>query len=68
MELGRHYQAHDSARNDLHITILETMPGGQKYDIGVSKDPGAAHFHIDTLYRHDGYLAKAKADLMCLER
>ena len=68
MELGRRYQADDSVHNDLQITISETMAGGEKYNVGVSKDPGAAHFHLDRVYRKNRYLAKARADLVCLER
>ena len=68
MELGRRYQAHDSAHNDLQITISEARPGREKYNVDVSKDPGAAHFHPDTMYRLNRYLQKATADLVCLER
>ena len=67
-ELVQRHGAHTSAHNSLQMTITSDMPGGEQYDVTVSKDPGAEHFHVERVFRSNRYLAKVKIDLVCLER
>ena len=67
-ELGRHYGAHDSAHNSMQIMIIDSMPGGEVYNVSVAKDPMVERFHLERLFRSNRYLAKVTSDLVCLER